>query len=171
MEGTSHMNDIGIVGSGIAGLHLGLYLQRHGVPTTIYSDRTPEQIRAGRLPNSVARFEHTRARERELGVSHWEMPDYEMRCVHFHLGSDPPLTFRGDLERPASFVDMRLYLAQILKDFAARGGQVEIGTLDVADLLRRSAGHDLMVIASGRGSLTELFPRLPERFSRSSTAS
>jgi len=117
------MNGIGIVGAGIAGLQLGLYLRQHGVPATIYSDGTPEQTRAGRLPNSVARFEHTRARERELGVSHWEFPDFEMKCVHFYIDGDPPLTFRGDLQRPASFVDMRLYQAQLLEDFAARGGQ------------------------------------------------
>src|SRR3954453_1928920 len=111
------MNGIGIVGSGIAGLHLALYLQQQGIPATIYSDRTPEQLRAGRLPNSVARFDHTRARERELGVSHWEFPDFEMGCVHFYLGGERPLMFRGDLSRPASFVDMRLYLAKLLDDF------------------------------------------------------
>ena len=30
---------IGIVGAGIAGLHLGLYLQKHGVDATIITDR------------------------------------------------------------------------------------------------------------------------------------
>jgi hypothetical protein len=162
-KGTSTMNGIGIVGSGIAGLHLGLRLQRHGVPATIYSDRAADQIRAGRLPNSVARFDHTRARERELGVDHWHVPDFEMGCVHFYLGSDPPLVFRGDLSRPASFVDMRIYLATLLEDFMARGGQVEIGSLDATDVARLSARHELMVVASGRGSLTEMFPRQPER--------
>ncbi|HZO24373.1 MAG TPA: styrene monooxygenase/indole monooxygenase family protein [Chloroflexota bacterium] len=157
------MKGIGIVGSGIAGLHLGLFLQKRGVQATLYSDRTPEQILAGRLPNSVARFEHTRARERELGVSHWEFPDFEMGCVHFYLGADPPLVFRGDLARRASFVDMRIYQARLLEDFASRGGRLAIGALDAGDVERLSAEHDLMVVASGRGSLTEMFPRRPER--------
>jgi len=157
------MNGIGIVGAGIAGLQLGLYLQQHGIPVTIYSDRTPEQTRAGRLPNSVARFEHTRAREREMGVSHWELPDFEMKCVHFYIDGAPPLTFRGDLARPASFVDIRIYQAQLLEDFAARGGRVEIDAPDASDVTRLSAEHDLMVVASGRGSLTELFRRVPGR--------
>src|SRR5262245_55655974 len=157
------MNGIGIVGSGIAGLQLGLYLQQRGIPATIYSDRTPEQIRAGRLPNSVARFEHTRARDRQLGVDHWDTPDFGINCVHFFLASEPPLVFRGDLKRPGSFVDMRIYLGRLLEDFAARGGQVEVGALDAADVARLAASHDLMVVASGRGSLTELFPRLPDR--------
>jgi 2-polyprenyl-6-methoxyphenol hydroxylase-like FAD-dependent oxidoreductase len=49
------MKHIGIIGSGIAGLHLGLFLQKHGVDSTIYSDRSPDQIRAGRLSNLVVR--------------------------------------------------------------------------------------------------------------------
>ena len=157
------MNGIGIVGSGIAGLHLGLYLQQHGIPATIYSDRTPDQIRAGRLPNSVARFEHTRNRDRQLGVEHWESPDLGISCVYFYLGSDSPLVFRGDLQQPGCFVDMRIYLGRLLEDFAARGGHVEIGALDASDVARLAAGHDLMVVASGRGSLAEMFPRVPER--------
>jgi 2-polyprenyl-6-methoxyphenol hydroxylase-like FAD-dependent oxidoreductase len=157
------MNGIGIVGSGIAGLHLGLFLQQHGVPATIYSDREPEQIRAGRLPNSVARFDHTRARERALGVHHWDLPDFEMSCVHFHFASEPPIVFRGNLSGLASFVDLRLYLARLLEDFSTRGGRVEIGTLDASDVTRLSANHELMVVASGRGSLAEMFPRLPDR--------
>ena len=95
------MTSIGIVGSGIAGLHLGLSLLLQGIPATLYSDRTQEQIRAGRLPNSVARFDHTRERERALGVEHWDDPDFGVSCVHFRKDGDPPLTFRGDLARPA----------------------------------------------------------------------
>jgi hypothetical protein len=151
------------VGSGIAGLHLGLLLQQRGVPTTIYSDRTADEIRAGRLPNSVARFEHTRARDRQLGVDHWDSPEFAIDCVYVFMAGQHPLTFRGDLRRPGSFVDMRIYLGRLLEDYAARGGTVQIGALNAADVARLSAEHELMVVASGRGSLAELFPRLPER--------
>jgi 2-polyprenyl-6-methoxyphenol hydroxylase-like FAD-dependent oxidoreductase len=157
------MNGIGIVGSGIAGLQLGLYLQQHGIPATIYSDRTPDQIRAGRLPNSVARFEHTRHRDRQLGVDHWESPDLGIYCVNCYLGSDPPLVFRGDLKQPGCFVDMRIYMGRLLEDFAARGGPIEIGALGADDVARLAGRHDLMVVASGRGSLAEMFTRLPDR--------
>jgi hypothetical protein len=157
------MNGIGIVGSGIAGLQLGLFLQQHGVPATIYSDRTSEQIRAGRLPNSVARFEHTRARDRQLGVDHWSSPELGITCVHFFLNGAPPLAFRGDLKQPGSFVDMRIYLGRLLDDFAARGGRVAVGPLDAAGVERLASSHDLIVVASGRGSLTEMFPRQSDR--------
>jgi hypothetical protein len=157
------MTSIGIVGSGIAGLQLGLFLQQRGVPVTIYSDRTPEQLRGGRLPNTVGRAEHTQARERALGVQFWELPDFRVSSLHFRIAVDPPLVFRGDMSWAVSFVDMRLYQPALLEAFAERGGEVVIGPLQAGDLPALAANHDLLAVASGRASLTELFPRIPER--------
>src|SRR5215468_1672873 len=157
------MNNIGIVGSGIAGLQLGLFLQKHGIDSTIYSDRTPDQIRASRLSNLVVRFAHTRERERALGVDHWEFPDFGVFGVQMRVGIEPPIIWRGSFKRPASGVDMRIYQSTLLEDFASRGGKVEIGALESSDVARLSERHDLMVVASGPGSLTEMFPRDPAR--------
>lgn len=157
------MKNIGIVGSGIAGLHLGLFLQKHGVDSIIYSDRSPDHIRAGRVPNFVARFDPTRERERALGVNHWDFPDFGVYGVNMHIGVEPPIVWTGSYKRPASAVDMRIYQSTLLEDFAARGGKVVVGALEAGDVARLSEQHDLMVVASGRGSLTEMFPRDPAR--------
>ena len=37
----------GIVGAGIGGLHLGLYLRQHGVAATLYTERSADAVRAG----------------------------------------------------------------------------------------------------------------------------
>jgi Styrene monooxygenase A putative substrate binding domain len=58
---------------------------------------------------------------------------------------------------------MRIYQSTLLEDFAARAGKVRVGTLQASDVVRTSEQHDLMVVASGRGSLTEMFPRDPAR--------
>src|ERR1700757_4003164 len=58
------MTSIAIVGSGVSGLHLGLFLQQHDVPVTLYSDKTAEQIATGRLLNTVAHHHHTLERVR-----------------------------------------------------------------------------------------------------------
>ena len=158
------MKNIGIVGCGIAGLHLGLFLQKHGIDATIYSDRSPEQIRAGRIPNFVVRFEKTLERERALGVNHWDFEDFGVFGIHMYIGGAPtPIRWYGAKKRPASPVDMRIYQSTLLEDFAGRGGKVVIGELQASDVANLSEQHDLMVVASGRGSLTEMFPRVAER--------
>jgi len=43
------MPDIGIVGGGLGGTHLGLFLRQHGVPVTIYSEKTPAEYVSMRL--------------------------------------------------------------------------------------------------------------------------
>jgi Styrene monooxygenase A putative substrate binding domain len=156
------MKNIGIIGSGIAGLHLALFLQKHGQNATVYSDKSPDQIRKGRLFNLVVRFEPTRKRERELGVNHWDFPDYGVFGVHMYIGSQPAISWKGSVKRPASAVDMRIYQSTLLQDFEKRGGRVVIGGLDASYVASLSQQHDLMVVASGRG-LTEMFPRDPNK--------
>jgi len=153
---------IGIVGSGIGSVHLGLFLLKQGVSTTIYSDRSPDQLRDGRLPNTVALLGATREREKALGVNYWDEPDFGVFGVNVYVGGEHPLSFRGEFERPGLFVDMRLYLPRLLAEFEARGGQIVFGALSADDVVALSAKHPLVVVASGRGSLTDLFPRWPE---------
>src|SRR5262249_22169778 len=70
-EKVLHMTTMGIVGAGVAGLHLALYLQKHGVPVTLYAERSPDEVRAGRLLNTQALLGAARARTVALGVNHW----------------------------------------------------------------------------------------------------
>lgn len=154
------MTSIGIIGAGISGLHLALRLQQAGMDTTLYTERTPEQLAAGRPANLVARFEHTRARERILGVAHWESADHGMFAVRLEVAGEPPLGFVGHLEDPASNVDFRIYLPRLLADYTGRAGRVVVGAPDITSAIRR---HDLLVVASGARTATTLFPRDPAR--------
>jgi 2-polyprenyl-6-methoxyphenol hydroxylase-like FAD-dependent oxidoreductase len=156
------MTSIGIIGTGIAGLHLGLFLRQHGISAIIYADRTPEQQRSGRILNNVVRFAHTRSRERALGVNHWDAIGPDLESVSVYVGGEHPLAFSGHLSQPASYVDMRMYQATLLEDFAVRGGDVAFGEVQAEDLAGLSERHDLLVVASGRGSLVEVFPRMAD---------
>ncbi|WP_051023291.1 styrene monooxygenase/indole monooxygenase family protein [Nocardia pneumoniae] len=153
------MRGIGIVGMGISALHLALLLQQRGIPTTLYADKTPEQIRDGRLPNNVCRFGRTRARERELGIDHWNFTDFGMRCAHVRVGGDPPIAFCAHLTHEASYVDFRIYLPQLLADYRERGGQVVAVPDADSAVAAHAADHDLVVVASGRQGVDTLFPR------------
>jgi len=154
---------VGIVGAGTAGLQLGLRLQQHGVEPTLYAERTPEEIRAGRLPNTVAHHHRTRARERALGVNHWDGsgPSYGR---HDHYVEGPqPLAFPGDFSAPSLAVDYRLYLPRLLEDFEERGGRVVTGSISVDEIDRLGERHELVVVATGRGGFGDLFPRVAGR--------
>jgi hypothetical protein len=162
MPGPTRPESVGIVGAGIAALQLALQLHRHGVPATLYADRTPEQIRASRLPNTVCRFPPTRLRECQLGVEHWDDPDLLTFAMAVSVAGTP-VAFRGAFREPASFVDMRLYQATLLEDALASGGHVDFGALQPADLMRLAKRHTLVVVASGRSRLAQIFPRRADR--------
>lgn len=150
---------VGVVGAGISGLHLALRLQQAEVPTTLYAERGAEEIAGGRPQNLVVRFGHTRKRERALGVEHWTGTEHSMFGAHVFAPGEPPLRFFGALREPGSAVDFRIYLPRLMADFAARGGTVESVVADVESVMKLAGKHDLVVVASGRRSITELFPR------------
>ncbi|MGZ4170232.1 MAG: styrene monooxygenase/indole monooxygenase family protein [Solirubrobacteraceae bacterium] len=157
------MTSIAIVGSGVSGLHLGLFLQQHDVPVTIYTDRSAEQIASGRLLNTVAHHHHTLERERELGVHHWDASEYGYVChQHSIVGTPEPVRFRGDFVHPSSIIDYRLYLPRLLDDYQERGGDVVVGAIDAEAIGRISDDHDLVVVAAGRG-MGGMFAPLPEK--------
>ncbi|CAL9658598.1 Styrene monooxygenase StyA [Streptomyces sp. enrichment culture] len=154
------MPDIGIIGAGVAGLHLGLLLRRQGLPVTLYSDRTPAQVATGRLPATVAHHAPTLRREEALGVGFWSAGEYGYTCHHHYVGGPRPLSFRGDFTSPSRAVDHRLVLPALTEVFQERGGELRVGQVGADDVEKLAARHDLLVVAAGRGPLAALFPRL-----------
>lgn len=157
------MKNIGIIGAGVAGLQLGLYLQQQGLNPTIYAERTAGELLGSPLPSLVLRHHHTRERERLLGVNHWDTaPSAQVRRFHVTILGEQPIYFAADTSDPSIVVDMRIYTGRMLEDFAMRGGKVVVGALDVAGLEELALKHDLVVVSTGRGGLGSLFPRIAE---------
>jgi hypothetical protein len=153
---------IGIVGAGIAGLHLALYLQKHGVDATLITDRAPDDYRGIRLLNTVAHHHVTIAREDYLGVNHWNDPKHHY-YYHDHFFNFPqPISFRGYFSRPSRAVDYRIYLPVLMKDFADRGGRIEYRRIEESDIAPLVGRFDLLVVSSGKGPLGQLFAYRPE---------
>ncbi|MBO0805624.1 MAG: monooxygenase [Nocardiopsaceae bacterium] len=145
---------IGIIGAGVAGLHLGLYLQQHGVPSTIYGDKTARQLAEGRMLNTVAHHNTTVRREQALGVDHWDLQEYGYFCHHHYIGSPgpgvPPLRFPGEFGAPSRGIDYRVYLPRLLDDYTGRGGDFRVGNVGPGDLATVAADHELIVVATGK---------------------
>ena len=157
------MTSIGIVGSGVSGLHLGLKLRQHDIPVTIYADKAAKEVAGSRLLNSVAHHHATVERERLLGVHHWDAADYGYGIHHHYVGGPHPMIFRGDFTKRSNAIDYRMYLPRLMEDFEERGGRIDIRPVQADDLERLSDPHDLLVIASGRGTMAGLFPPRPEK--------
>ena len=158
------MSDVGIVGAGTAGLQLALLLQTRGLEPTLYAERTADEVRSGRLVNTVVHNYRTRARERELGANLWDETAPSIQG-HWHSIPNEPewLDFPGYFRSPSLAVDYRLYQSRLLELFEERGGRVEVGAVGSAGLGRLAARHDLLAVSTGRGGLSDLFPPLPGR--------
>ncbi len=154
--------EIGIIGAGVGGLHLGLYLRKHGVDATIITDRTPEDYVGAKLFNTVAHHFTTVEREDHLGVNHWPDPNsYYYYHDHYFNFPEPP-HFRGDFAKQGRAVDYRVYLPLLMKDFLDRGGKIEFRRIKDDDIGRLAARFDLLVVSSGRDALGQMFAYRPE---------
>ena len=158
------MSDVGIVGAGTAGLHLALFLQAHGLEPTLYAERTADDVRSGRLPNTVVHNYRTRAREREIGANLWDESGVDVEGHWYQVPHDPAwLDFGGYFNRPSLAIDYRLYQPALMELFEGRGGRVEVRTVDVDGLVDLARRHDLLVVSTGRGALRDVFPPIPGR--------
>jgi Styrene monooxygenase A putative substrate binding domain len=158
------MPNIGVVGAGVGGLHLSLLLQSRDVPVTIYADRTPEEMRLSpRLANTAGHWVPTREREAQLGVNHWDELAPPVPMLNVVVGGPMPLRFSADLGKGPIAVDYRIQMPRLLEDFIERGGSAVFGAVQRESLEAMSEQHDLVVISSGRGTMTELFPKIEER--------
>lgn len=158
---------IAIVGSGHAGLVAGHALLQAGHDITLYSDRTAEQWLHGSRPTgAAARFASALGYERELGLAHWE--HLAPKAYGAHLTVCPSarnrlVTMTGRSDTFFQAVDLRLQSHRWMIDLEAAGAQVVIDKVDVAKLDEIAARHELVLVATGRGPLAELFPRDAER--------
>ena len=153
---------IAIVGGGVGGLHLGLFLRQHGIEVTVHTDRRPEELARGKLLNTVAHHSATLERERELGVDHWPAEAHGYHCHYHHFGGEQPLFFRGDFRSSSRAIDYRVYLPRLMADFAERGGRIVYGELKSDDVARLADQADLVVVCTGKGPLGRMFAHDPE---------
>lgn len=160
------MAKILIVGAGQAGLQLALGLQSDGHDVTVMTDRTPDEIRGGRVLSTQCMFSTALGHERELGINLWE--GEAPRAEGLGVSVSGPEAARvidwvGRLDGYAQSVDQRLKMPGWLELFADRGGKVVINGVTVSDLDLLERGYDLTLIAAGKGELVSMFARDAER--------
>ncbi|HWO17380.1 MAG TPA: styrene monooxygenase/indole monooxygenase family protein [Kofleriaceae bacterium] len=155
---------ITIVGAGQAGLQLGIGLVQAGYEVTCVSNRTPEEIRGGRVMSSQCLFETALVHERALGINFWDRtcPPVEgigLSVPHPEIRGAKVIEFAARLEHPAQSVDQRVKFPRWMEHFAARGGELRFQDVALADLEAYASSSELVVVASGKGDIAQLFPR------------
>jgi hypothetical protein len=161
------MSNILIVGAGQAGLQLGLGLLQDGHDVTVVSNRTPDDIRTGRVMSSQCMFDAALQTERDLGLSDWEAECPPVEGISLAVpapdGSGKAIDFASRLDRYAQSVDQRVKMPGWMERLEREGGRLVIHDVGVDDLERYTQEHDLVIVAAGKGEIVRLFERDPER--------
>jgi hypothetical protein len=156
-----------IVGAGQAGLQLALGLVQDGHEVTVVSNRTPEDIRDGRVMSSQCMFGAALQTERDLGLAFWEdeCPPVEgiSLAVPAPDGTGKAIDWASRLDAYAQSVDQRLKIPGWMEELERRDGNLLIRDAGVDDLERYAQENDLVIVAAGKGEIVRLFARDAER--------
>jgi len=159
------MREIAIVGAGQSGLQLALGLLQNGYAVTVVSNRTPQQIRSGRVSSSQFMFHDSLQNERDLGINFWEKDCPITEGIAFSIPAPDgsrALFWEAKLDHYGQSVDQRVKFAGWLEEFAKRGGNVVYKEAGIQDLNEYARSHDLVLVAAGKGEIARLFERDPQ---------
>jgi Styrene monooxygenase A putative substrate binding domain len=162
------MAKVTIVGAGQSGLQLGIGLVQAGHDVRVVSNRTPEDVRTGKVMSSQFMFSNALDTERALGIDFWadtcpRTEGIQFAIPHPEQRGKQALYFASRLDRPGQSVDQRVKFPRWMEHFASIGGTLEIHEATVADLERYAGEADLVIVAAGKGEIAGLFERDPGR--------
>jgi len=156
------MKRIAIIGAGQSGLQLALGLLDAGYEVTLASDRSPDEIRTGRVMSSQCMFDSALQTERDLGLNLWEQECPCVEGISFTVpspGGQKAIDWVARLDNYAQAVDQRIKMPRWMTEFEARGGHLVIAEAQISDVECYARSHDLVVVATGKGNLGRLFER------------
>ena len=162
------MSSILIVGAGQAGLQLAHGLLQDGHDVTVVSNRTPEDVRTGRVLSSQCMFHDALQTERDLGLGFWEAECPPIEGISLAVpapngGGRKAIDWASRLDGYAQSVDQRVKMPGWMEKLEQAGGRLVIHDVGVDDLERYTQEHDLTIVAAGKGEIVRLFERDPER--------
>lgn len=162
------MRKITIIGGGQSGLQLGIGLLKAGHQVRIVQNRTADDIANGRVLSSQCMFHTAVQNERDLGIDFWSdsCPPVEgiSFCVPDPEGSGRKvIDWVGRLEDNAYSVDQRVKIPVWMKTFTELGGKLVIADAGIAELESYTRQDDLVIVASGKGEIGQLFERDAEK--------
>jgi len=155
-----------IVGAGQSGLQLAIGLLDEGHDVLVVSNRSPAEIRCGQVMSSQCMFESALEIERTLALDLWSDVCPPVQGVAFTVADGdrtPALRWSARLDAPAMSVDQRVKVPAWIEEVERRGGELMVREAGIDDLEQYARTSDLVVVASGRGALGDLFARDVEK--------
>jgi hypothetical protein len=158
------MRRIAIVGGGQAGLPLALALLDRGYQVTVVTNRSPDDVRRGKVMSSQCMFDASLQIERDLGLDQWarDCPPVQgigLAVPHPERPGARLIDWASRLERPAQAVDQRLKMPAWMEEVERRGGRLLLQDAGIAELETLAEQHDLVILAAGKGEVVKLFER------------
>ena len=126
---SGRMRSIGIVGGGHAGLQLGIGLRQRGYAVTIVTDRTPEDVRNGRIMSSQGMQRTALQHERGLGLAFWDDIAPKHDFIEFSLAGENrqrAIHWRAPVPSPGNSVCQRIKIPRWSEEFTRLGGAIEV---------------------------------------------
>lgn len=160
------MSKFTIVGAGQAGLQLAFGLLKDGHEVTVITNRTPDEVRTGKVMSSQCMFDASLQHERDLGINFWEDECPDIDGISLAV-PDPDggkmIDWAARLDRPAQSVDQRVKMPYWIEKVEDAGANVDLHDATVPDIEGYAAESDLVLIAAGKGDVAQLFERDPAR--------
>ncbi|MFN3293692.1 MAG: styrene monooxygenase/indole monooxygenase family protein [Gemmobacter sp.] len=158
------MRKFTIVGGGQSGLMVAIGLLKAGHQVRVVQNRTAEEIATGKVLSSQCMFSNAVQHERDLGLDFWSDTCPPVEGINFivpnHDGSGTKLIdWTGKLDRPAYAVDQRVKMPRWLAEFQRLGGNLVIKDAGIAELETWAREDDLVIVASGKGEIGQMFAR------------
>ncbi|HYL14433.1 MAG TPA: styrene monooxygenase/indole monooxygenase family protein [Terriglobales bacterium] len=156
------MKRIVIIGAGQSGLQLALGLLDAGFEVTLYSERSAEQIYSGRVMSSQCMFDSALETERDQNLNYCEEESPKVEGISLAVPDGlggKVIDWAARLDHYAQSVDQRVKIPRWLAEFHKRGGELRIQAAGLDDLERCTRSHDLVIVASGKGPLGQIFER------------
>ncbi|MBF6333266.1 styrene monooxygenase/indole monooxygenase family protein [Nocardia transvalensis] len=157
-----------IIGAGQTGVTAALGLLDAGFDVTLYSDRDQRSLRDDVPATGTALgFGEAQAAEAALGQDTFvdRAPNHTGLSVRIAGPENAELiAFDGNFDGYVGIaVDTRLKADERLTAFSERGGRFVVDAVNLEKLDKIAGSHDLTLVATGRGGLSELFPIDTER--------
>lgn len=162
------MRKFTIVGGGQSGLMVGIGLLKAGHKVRIVQNRTGEELAKGKVLSSQCMFSNAVEHERALGIDFWSGSCPPVEGINFIVpnpdgSGSKVIDWAARLERDAYSVDQRVKIPRWIEEFQRLGGKMVIADAGIAEIDEYARQDDLVIVASGKGEVGQMFTRDAKR--------